>query len=946
MASDDGDEKFTLNIKTLDSTVHKLVVTGTTTIGELKTLASDPTGIPVNTQRLIFQGKVLHDDKTLTSYGLKEGLTVHLVKQTPRPPGSESSTPAPSGAGTTATHPGLPGFVPAPGQPGVFVGTYVFPPPGPGVPGGGPPPNTQQTISNIFSSLGIQNAVPPHAAGAGAGVPGGAPSGAGTHTTSSSSSHTSSSSSTGAPGTPGFHHHAHPAGVRRGHPPMGVRRAPLRDHLAIVNRLIDNISLEGSPETAATSSDASTSSSTQSADTPLTTTPATTASPSTASTPTSTATPTTNASAAAAAAAAATTAGPDATPPPAVTPEDHMREYVQLLRGIDGALGRIRPAVQQLADGIEESVQETDEARRATLQTLHGQVSPALRQLGMFLSMISNVRLGGLQANVPPNAAPQSHYTMPPAGVIDIQVHNGVPIRINPNAVNSAATAAGAPQQTHNQQHPPAQHPRPAQHHPHQHQHHHPHQHHHHPHQHPHPHPHAHPHTHAHPHPHAPPQHRPPQQQQPGAQLPPHILQTVTGVLQNVFGGNIPPGVNIRVNQMGVPAAAAAAAPNATPATTASPGATPLVAPVDPNTAGVAMVQLLGTLTQGMPNWLQGSLGDVVRAVAGESHSQETEEESVLQMVLDSIPVVDMLAVASEGPESPRAEDLMQRLRGVVVPYLHATGVNVNDADARAQYARSILGAFAESTSDSNLPASIRARIRPGFNLTEITAEVAEGQYRALLDLLLDGVQTTTTTSEVPPDAHMSAGVDTNSSTTHTVTYTTTTTTTSSSTSSVEGGGSEALAPRVARWTEEFAGALICRLRDAMIGGEEDAFRVVELFLTQRFLGVAGDSGPFAAGVFSSIVSSLYRRFESRQPQASRVEAPASTTSAATTSTPLPETSLPATTTTTTTTTTSAGESRGDDDGYTTADDGDGDNDRSEERRVGKECRSRWSPYH
>ena len=23
-----------------------------------------------------------------------------------------------------------------------------------------------------------------------------------------------------------------------------------------------------------------------------------------------------------------------------------------------------------------------------------------------------------------------------------------------------------------------------------------------------------------------------------------------------------------------------------------------------------------------------------------------------------------------------------------------------------------------------------------------------------------------------------------------------------------------------------------------------------------------------------------------------------------------------------------------------------GDNDRSEERRVGKECRSRWSPYH
>ncbi|KAM0833700.1 hypothetical protein ACQ4PT_064102 [Festuca glaucescens] len=76
-----GSESTTIeiNIKTLESQVHKLRVQKSETVLNLKEKIVDVAGIPVDQQRLIFRGRVLKDDHLLSEYHLEDGYTLHLV---------------------------------------------------------------------------------------------------------------------------------------------------------------------------------------------------------------------------------------------------------------------------------------------------------------------------------------------------------------------------------------------------------------------------------------------------------------------------------------------------------------------------------------------------------------------------------------------------------------------------------------------------------------------------------------------------------------------------------------------------------------------------------------------------------------------------------------------------------------------------------------------------
>ncbi|CAO2207464.1 unnamed protein product [Urochloa humidicola] len=77
--ADDSESTIEINIKTLDSQVHKLRVNKNVPVSVLKEKIVEATGVPLDQQRLIFRGRVLKDDHLLSEYHLEDGFTLHLV---------------------------------------------------------------------------------------------------------------------------------------------------------------------------------------------------------------------------------------------------------------------------------------------------------------------------------------------------------------------------------------------------------------------------------------------------------------------------------------------------------------------------------------------------------------------------------------------------------------------------------------------------------------------------------------------------------------------------------------------------------------------------------------------------------------------------------------------------------------------------------------------------
>ncbi|KAI6182888.1 hypothetical protein M3Y97_00429000 [Aphelenchoides bicaudatus] len=96
MSNDEQVPKMNLKFKTTQNTLD-LEVAEDVTVEKAKELLAEKLNHPKERVTLIFSGKILKDPDTVTSYGIKDGMVVHMVlRAASQPAAPASTTPAPS----------------------------------------------------------------------------------------------------------------------------------------------------------------------------------------------------------------------------------------------------------------------------------------------------------------------------------------------------------------------------------------------------------------------------------------------------------------------------------------------------------------------------------------------------------------------------------------------------------------------------------------------------------------------------------------------------------------------------------------------------------------------------------------------------------------------------------------------------------------------------------
>ena len=76
-----GEQKIQLFVKTLTCETITANVYPSSSVKQLKAIIEDKEGVPFDIQRLIFDGKQLKDERTLTSYNIDKESTIHIVSR-------------------------------------------------------------------------------------------------------------------------------------------------------------------------------------------------------------------------------------------------------------------------------------------------------------------------------------------------------------------------------------------------------------------------------------------------------------------------------------------------------------------------------------------------------------------------------------------------------------------------------------------------------------------------------------------------------------------------------------------------------------------------------------------------------------------------------------------------------------------------------------------------
>ncbi|XP_031642552.1 large proline-rich protein BAG6 isoform X2 [Oncorhynchus kisutch] len=377
-----------VTVKTLDSQSRSYTVGGQLTVKEFKEHIATSVGIPVDKQRLIYQGRVLQDERTLTEYNV-DGKVIHLVERAPPQPSQPGSGSGGAEAGAPPSSTTSQGTSQVPphdrnANSYVMLGTFNLPV------NVMDPQQIQMSVQQMMSGLG-ENA-----------------------------RNARVSTSTGSNGSMNVHIDMDQSVQSEPRLRLLLAENLLRDTTALIERMEDQPSgTSTQPDSAAAAPPPSSSSSTPSPSTqPMDTSPPSSTPPPSFSSSTQT--------------EGAAQAGPNH-PSPA--------ELVEMMSELRRVEERLQPFVQRTHSILESATTaEYANTEREEDQRILNLVGEALRLLGNALVALSDLRCN-LLSPAPRHLhviRPMSHYTSPVS--MPGAVHHHIPLHMNLGATVTMAS--------------------------------------------------------------------------------------------------------------------------------------------------------------------------------------------------------------------------------------------------------------------------------------------------------------------------------------------------------------------------------------------------------------------------------------------------------------------------------------------------------------------------